>query len=284
MSFCSAEQIDQFNPSINCVVKFLNKLLQDGLGYSAINTAKSAISSAVSVVNNINIGIHPLIKKFMKGVYNCKPTLPRQSATWDVSLVLRYLKSLYPHGNLSLKQLSYKLIVLLALTTGQRIQTLHSVDLKNVVLSPNFIKIRIGELLKQTKVGQHLTELYIEEYKQDKAICVVEAFHAYVEKTKMLRGDYSQLFIGLQKPHTPVTKSTLARWIKAVLVSSCIDMSMYTPHSTRSASTSVAALKIPIVSVLKTAGWKKDCVFRKFYQREVTNNSEFSNAVLGHLQ
>ena len=37
-----------------------------------------------------------------------------------------------------------------------------------------------------------------------KAICVVEAFHAYVEKTKMLRGGYSQLFIGLQKPHTPV--------------------------------------------------------------------------------
>ena len=94
LSFCSAEQIDQFNPSINCVVKFLNKLLQDGLGYSAINTAKSAISSAVSVVNNINIRIHPLIKKFMKGVYNYKPTLPRQSATWDVSLVLRYLKSL----------------------------------------------------------------------------------------------------------------------------------------------------------------------------------------------
>ena len=211
LSFCSAEQIDQFNPSINCVVKFLNKLLQDGLGYSAINTAKSAISSAVSVVNNISIGIHPLIKKFMNGVYNCKPTLPRQSATWDVNLVLRYLKSLYPHENLSLKQLSYKLIVLLALATGQRIQTLYFVDLKNGMLSPKFIKIRIGDLLKQTKVGQDLTELYIEEYKQDKAICVVEAFHAYVEKTKMLRGGYSQLFIGLQKPHTPVTKSTYTR-------------------------------------------------------------------------
>ena len=127
----------------------------------------------------------------MKGVYNCKPTLPRQSATWDVNLVIRYLKSLYPQGNLSLKQLSYKLIVLLALTTGERIQTLYFVDLKIVMLSPDFIKIRIGDLLKQTKVGYHLTELYIEEYKQDKAVCVVEAFHAYVEKTKMLRGGNS---------------------------------------------------------------------------------------------
>ena len=61
--FCSAEQIHQLNPSINCVVKFLNKLLQDGLEYSAINTTKSAISSAVSVENNINIVSHPLLKK-----------------------------------------------------------------------------------------------------------------------------------------------------------------------------------------------------------------------------
>ena len=66
-----------------------------------------------------------------------------------------------------------------------------------------------------------------------------------------------------------------------MLVSSGTDMSMYTPHSTRSASTSVAALQITIDSVLKTAGWKKDCVFRKFYQREVTNNSKFNDAVFG---
>ena len=69
-----------------------------------------------------------------------------------------------------------------------------------------------------------------------------------------------------------------------MLVSSGIDMSMYTPHSTRSASTNMAALKILIDSVLNTTGWRKDCVFRKFYQREVTNNSEFSNAILEHSQ
>ena len=46
------------------------------------------------------------------------------------NLVLRYLKFLYPHGNLFLKQHSYKLILLLALTTGQRIQTLYFIDLK----------------------------------------------------------------------------------------------------------------------------------------------------------
>ena len=54
-----------------------------------------------------------------------------QSSTWNVNFVLRYLKSLYPHGNLSLKHLTCKLIVLLlALKTEQRIQTLYLVDLK----------------------------------------------------------------------------------------------------------------------------------------------------------
>lgn len=134
--------------------------------------------------------------------------------------------------------------------------------------------------MKQTRVGYHLSELYIEAYEPDPAICVVHTFIAYLETTKSLRGNNTQLFISLQKPHKPVTKGTLAKWIKMVLLFAGIDMSMYTPHSTRAASTSAAAQKIPIDTVLKTAGWKRNCVFRKFYKREITNNTQFSNAIL----
>ena len=262
---------------------FLTQLFKGGLGYSGINTAKSAVSSVVNIVNNIDIGNNHLIKKFMKGIFNRKPCLPRLSSTWAVSDVLKYLKTLSPVEDLSLKLLSYKLVVLLALTTGQRIQTIHSVDLRNVVVSDDSIKIRFGDLLKQTRVGNHLAELYIEAFPSDEDVCVVKTFKMYVEKTKVLRDKYSKLFISLQKPHRPVTKSTLGRWIKVVLLFAGIDMTMYTPHSTRSAATSAAALKIPIDTVLKTAGWRKNCTFRKFYKREVTNNSEFSSAILQQL-
>ena len=61
-------------------------------------------------------------------------------------------------------------------------------------------------------------------------------------------------------------------------------ISVYTPFSTRSVSTSGAALKFPINSILKTAGRRKDCEFRKLYLREMKNNSEFSNAIFGHLK
>lgn len=284
MSFCREEQIDQFNPSVKSVITFLTKLLKDGLGYSGINTAKSAVSSVVSIVNNRNIGNNSLIKQFMKGVFNQKPCLPRLGSTWAVSDVLKYLKSLSPVTDLSLKLLSYKLVMLLALTTGQRLQTLHAMDIRNIVFSEDSIKIRIGNLLKQSRVGNHLHEIYIESYKLDEDVCVVKTLGVYLSKTESLRGDETQMFIALQKPYKPVTKSTLGRWIKSVLLGAGIDMTMYTPHSTRAASTSLAAGKVPIDTVLKTAGWKKDCVFRKFYKREVTNNAAFSNAVLSESQ
>ena len=175
-------------------------------------------------------------------------------------------------------------MMLLALTTGQRLQKFHAMDIRNIVFSKDSIKIQIGNLLKQSRVGNHLHEIYIESYKLDEDVCVVETLRVYLCKTESLRGDSAQVFIALQKPYKPVTKSTLGRWIKSVLLGARIDMTMYTPHSTRAASTSLAAGKVPIDTVLKTAGWKKDCVFRKFYKKEVTNNAAFSNAVLSESQ
>ena len=45
---------------------------------------------------------------------------------------------------------------------------------------------------------------------------------------------------------------TLVRWIKTTFQLAGTNMSTFTPHSTRSASTSRAATRIPIDTVLKT--------------------------------
>ena len=50
--------------------------------------------------------------------------------TWDVSVVLKYLFTSYPLSELSLKQLTYKLIALIALTTAARAQTRSALDIK----------------------------------------------------------------------------------------------------------------------------------------------------------
>lgn len=282
MHFCSSGEIDPFNPTLTSVMDFLTDLFNKGLGYSGINTAKSAISNIVYIVNNVQIGNHILIKQFLKGVFNKKPALPRYNCTWDVGVVLKYIETDLSNkdGMLTFKQLSFKLLILLALTTGQRLQTLHSISIHNIDINNDCVKIRFSELLKTSSFKHHLSELFIQTYPNNDNLCVVQTLKQYLERTKIHRGTESNLFISYQKPYKGVSKGTLGKWIKSVLSSAGIDMDIFKPHSTRSAATSVAASKIPIETVLRTAGWRTDCTFRRFYKREITNSSAFAHSVL----
>jgi hypothetical protein len=49
--------------------------------------------------------------------------------TWDVPVVSKFLFTLYPLSELSLKLLTYKLTALIALTTAVRAQTISALDI-----------------------------------------------------------------------------------------------------------------------------------------------------------
>ena len=72
MCFCEREKFNSFNPDVNYVLKVLSELFQSGLGYSAINTAKSAISTFTAVVSNVETGSNTLVQRFTKGIFNKK--------------------------------------------------------------------------------------------------------------------------------------------------------------------------------------------------------------------
>ena len=74
----------------------------------------------------------------------------------------------------------------------------------------------------------------------------------YIDVTKSLRGSITCLFITTSKPYRPASKETIARWIKSVLHDAGTDMTVFTPHSTRSTSPSKTATKVPTEIVLKT--------------------------------
>ena len=71
----------------------------------------------------------------MKGVFELRPAFQKYEVTWDVDLVLRYLELLFPLDKLAPKELSYDVIMLIALLPGQRCQTLHSLTLPCMTLS-----------------------------------------------------------------------------------------------------------------------------------------------------
>ncbi|XP_028413768.1 uncharacterized protein LOC114536613 [Dendronephthya gigantea] len=65
--YCSEQNINPFAPTVEEGINFLADLFKKGLGYSALNTARSALSSIILLSNNTNFGTHPMVCRFLKG-------------------------------------------------------------------------------------------------------------------------------------------------------------------------------------------------------------------------
>jgi hypothetical protein len=264
--YCKELGVENQSPKLETVMNFLSSLFQQGLGYSAINTARSALSTFI-VCDGKTVGTHPLVIRMLKGIFNRRPSLPRNNVTWDPQVVMSYVKTMSPVANLSLLALSQKTATLLLLLTGQRGQSIHLIDIRNISVSKNAVKIRFGDVMKTTRPGFQQKEISIKAYAPDRRLCIVTVLTEYLERTRPLRQS-TGLFISTLKPYARVSRDTISRWVKAVMGKAGLDLKIFTPHSVRGASTSAAArANVPLQSILETAGWSRDSTFRKYYDK-----------------
>ena len=125
LNFVQKTVLIQLKKMFKPFLLFLTFLLEQGLHYSAINTARSALSSLLGLNSDSDrIGEHNLIRRFLKEAFVQRPSLPRYITTWNADVVLLFLRSLSPLHEISLKLLSYKCVMLLALLMSQRIYTI----------------------------------------------------------------------------------------------------------------------------------------------------------------
>ena len=273
--YCSSRGVDPICPSVEDGINFLAELYDSGIGYSAINTARSAVSSIVTLPNNSSFGSHPMVCRFLKGVFELKPSLPKYKNIWDVNIVLTYLSSLHPPQDLTLKDLTYKTAMLLALLSGQRCHTLHLLSVSCMVLKHDSCVFTIYKLLKTSRPGKHVSALTFTAYSPDSRLCPIVCLSEYVKRTSELRKGSDQLLLSFQKPYQPVSTDTISRWLKTVLAKSGIDTSVFKGHSTRAASTSAAALcKVPLSTIMDNAGWSNATTFGKFYKKPIVPASK----------
>ena len=129
-SWCTEREVNPLSCPIQPFLEFLAGVFKEGLQYRSINTIGSAISMTHDHIEGTPIGKHPLVTRPLKGIYNSRPPQPRYSATWDVDVVIRYLKTMGENDTLSLKQLSQKLALLMALVDASRISELQALDLR----------------------------------------------------------------------------------------------------------------------------------------------------------
>ena len=208
-----------------------------------------------------------MVKRFIKGVYELKPTFPKYSATWDVDDVLRYLENMAPVELLTNKEVSQKLAMLIALLSGQRCQTIHALDIKSMKLQENKCVFTVNTKIKQSKRGRHVKPIELLGFKDNISLCVIQTLKEYLRRTKEKRQS-DKLFLSYQKPYAPISKDTLARWVRDILSKAGVDTCVYGAHSTRAASTSAAAARgAPIDVIMKAAGWSAESTFTKYYKK-----------------
>ena len=67
--FCEKNHCDVVSTPVPLAMSFLSELFHSGLSYSYINTARSVLSSLLHVDSHIAFGQLPIVKRFMKGVF-----------------------------------------------------------------------------------------------------------------------------------------------------------------------------------------------------------------------
>lgn len=173
--------------------------------------------------------------------------------------------------------------MLLALTTSHRVQTFSFIRLNNVFKKDLGYEILISDRIKTSNVSSIRPVLYLPFFTEIGALCVAKCLETYINKPSSLRNAQEQrLFLAFHKPHKPVSSQTLSRWIKITLTRCGIDTTIFTAHSTRHASTSLAKLKGVNVDLIRSmAGWSESSqTFARFYDRPVMDRFSYAKTLL----
>lgn len=275
--FCIQNNSDFFNVNVSSLLEFLTTCFKKGSSYGTLNNHRSAIS----LISLNKVGEDMRVKRFFKGVFKLKPTFPRYDVTWNPSIVLDYLEKLQ-NNSINLETLTKKLVMLLALSTGQRIQTLSLIRISNIKSFGDRIVISITNLIKTSGVGKMQPSLNLPYFHQRPGICPASTLQKYLSMTSTIRSNSEdRLFVTHKKPHKAASSQSIGRWIKQTLSDSGIDTSIFGAHSTRHASTSAASRAGLSVDVIrKTAGWSaQSAVFANFYNRPIVESHNLLSSI-----
>lgn len=278
-TYCKEKGQNLYQFKLASFLDFLEKQVRNSLSYSSLNIYRSALN----LIAPPNAADANLIKRFLKGIYNIRPPQPKYNSTWDPQIVLNHLKKMHPLESLNLENLTLKLVMLLALTTGHRPQTLSKIHLDNITFSSTDISIKITDKVKTSGLHKCQPLLQFRVFKDNPDLCVASLISYYINETKHLRTpEEKYLILTHKKPHHKATSQTISRWLKKVLHLSGVNTDIFSGYSTRHASTSAAYRSgTNIDTIRNAAGWTNTSnVFNKFYNLPVTCNDNFESAIL----
>jgi len=216
---------------------------------------------------------HPAVDKFFTGLFNLNPPKPKISTIWDVNTVFKHISLWGDNADLTDKQLSQKLTLLLLLLGGQRVNTIYNFHTDRMVFSTASVSFAPGTVLKHSRKGSKLNSFTYRAYPVDNKLCIIECLKEYLNRRELKIGTMiTNLFITYGKPYRAASIDTIRRWVKDLFNECNINFST---HSCRSASTSKAHdCGINLTDILTKGCWKNCKTFLEHYKKDIIQESE----------
>ena len=96
--------------------------------------------------------------------------------------------------------------------------------------------------METTKLDKYQQPIEYYSYQENEKLCVVNCLVEYIRRAELtkenIEGQPNQLILSYAYPHKPVMSTTIARYVKLFLGQAGIDLTVFSAHSTTSASTS----------------------------------------------
>ncbi len=250
----------------------------------------AAITANHSLEAGQTIGRNDLVIKFLRGTRWLNSLHPKTVPVWDLSIVLRALKSspFEPLQTAGLKVMTLKTALLLALVSVKRVGDLQalSVSASCLEFGPNDCKVvlqprsgYVPKVLSAPFRAQVISLLALPETDGKQGpnlLCPVRALRVYIKRSESFRQS-EQLFVcfGGRSKGLPVTKQRLSHWIVDAIALAYASTGLQCPLGVRALSTRGMASSwawssgISIGEICAAAGWSSPSTFIRFYNLDI---------------
>jgi len=265
--------------SIPLICDFLVYMFEKGYTSSSLNCVRSALS--LLCPKDLDIGNNPHISRLFRSFYIRRPKRSKYVVSWPVEKFLEFLASWHPANSLNLRQLTLKTLALIALSSSDRGQTLHALNIENTHLTAEGVEFVIFTPLKTTHIRRKPKVVKCLSTQQDE-LNVAAYTLSYMNRTIPMRAACvkrgipkpTNLFLSW-KTKLPASRQSILRWLKLILKISNVTSENYSGHSFRGSGLSYAFHSgASIHQILEAGNWTNVKTFNNHY-----NNPDESSPV-----
>ena len=171
----------------------------------------------------------------------------------------------------------------LLLLSTSRVSEITNLRVDYLTRNSSVYTFPISHLTKTCQNGKkpHLN-LKFHNFPGDSKLYICKTIDSFLENRNVWGVGESQFLISHNKPHKPVSLSTVSRWLGQVLAVAGINTEAFKAHSTRSASSSKSEVTgVSLTDIIKQGHWSQTSIFQRFYRKSIKEyDSNFQSGII----